>query len=260
MLEGKVLYRESCIQKNAWNAPLPEMITNQRKKWEKSLPEVSVKRSILLYQQEIDKIELHAFEDASGHGVCASVYAVVLQDLVTAKSRLAKQGLTIPCLELVSEHMAVNLAINVHQALEGLPLATTLHCWLDCSVALHWIGDQGEYRWFISNCVKKIQTHPNVLWHHVPSADNPANLGSRGGSVTGVQLWWNGSTWLVDPPEVVTKPSPESLAERKVQQEVFALGVEGKSDHEVVLEMFDLKKALRIGAWVARFLRISQVH
>ena len=92
---------------------------------------MAAKRSIPLYQQEIDKIELHAFSDASGRGVCASVYAVVTQasgvsqGLVTEKSRLAKQGLTIPRLELVSGHMAVNLASNVRHALEGLPLATT---------------------------------------------------------------------------------------------------------------------------------------
>ena len=36
------------------------------------------------------------------------------------------------------------------------------------------------------------------------------------------------------------------------------MGVEGKSDLEVVLEMFDLRKALRIGAWVARFLHSSR--
>ena len=109
---------------------------------------------------------------------------------------------------------------------------------------------------------KKIQTHPNVLWHLVPSADNPADLGSRDGSVTGAQLWWNGPTWLTHlanwPLEVVTKSSPESLAERKVQQELFVVGVEGKSDLEVALEMFDLRKALRIRAWVARFLHNSR--
>ena len=36
------------------------------------------------------------------------------------------------------------------------------------------------------------------------------------------------------------------------------MGVEGKSDLGVVLEKFDLRKALRIGAWVARFLRNSR--
>ena len=45
-----------------------------------------------------------AFGDASGHGVSAVTYAVVMQEsgvtqgLVAAKSRPAKQGLTIPCL------------------------------------------------------------------------------------------------------------------------------------------------------------------
>lgn len=68
------------------------------------------------------------------------------QGLVTAKSRLAKQGLTVLCLGFVSGHMAVNLTSNVSQALEGLPLVTILHCWLDSSVALHWIEDRGEYR------------------------------------------------------------------------------------------------------------------
>ena len=185
-----------------------------------------MKRSIPLYQEEIDEIQLHAFGDASGRGVCAAVYAVVMQasdvsqGLITAKSRLAKQGLTISRLELVSGHMAVNLAANVREALEGLPIATNVHCWLDSSVAFHWIGDRGEYRQFVANRVEKIRTHPNVLWHHIPSTDNPADLGSRGGSVTGAQLWWNGPSWLADPtkwpPEVVTEPSPESAAERKV--------------------------------------------
>ena len=124
---------------------------------------MSVKRSIPLYKEEIDEIQLHAFGDASGRGVCAAVYAVVTQvsgvsqGLVTAKCRLAKQGLTIPRLELVSGHMAVNLATNVRQALEGLPLSTTVHCWLDSSVALHWIGDRGEYRQFVANRVRKFR-------------------------------------------------------------------------------------------------------
>ena len=148
-----------------------EEIADEWRKWEKGLPEaVSVKRSIPLHKEENNEIQLHAFSDASGRGVCAAVYAVVTQvsgmsqGFVNAKCCLAKQGLTIPCLELVSGHMAVNLATNVQQALEGLPLSTTVHCWLDSSVALHWIGDRGEYWQFVANRVRKIQTHPNVLF------------------------------------------------------------------------------------------------
>ena len=43
------------------------------------------------------------------------------QCLVDAKAHLAKQGLTIPRLELVAAHMATNLVTKVKNVLEGLP-------------------------------------------------------------------------------------------------------------------------------------------
>ena len=85
-------------------------------------------RSLVQYQEPIDKIKLHAFGDASIHGLCAAVYAEVIQascvtqGLIAAKSRLAKKSLTIPRLELVSGHMAVNLSTNVRAALEGFSM------------------------------------------------------------------------------------------------------------------------------------------
>jgi hypothetical protein len=59
-------------------------------------------RSLVKFREEIESIELHVFGDASGDGVSSTVYAIVRkpsgvsQGLVAAKSRLAKQGLTIP--------------------------------------------------------------------------------------------------------------------------------------------------------------------
>ena len=100
-------------------------------------------------------------------GVAAAVYAVVQQSsgqtqgLVAAKARLAKQRLTIPRLELVSGHMASNLICYVRDELEGL------------------LGIPA----FLANQVQKIQAHPEVAWCHVWTAENPADLGSRGGKV-----------------------------------------------------------------------------
>ena len=71
--------------------------------------------------------------------MAAAVYAVVVQEkgvnqgLVASRARLAKKGLTIPRLELVSGHMAVNLLSNVSEALEGFPV-TVKYCWLDSTV------------------------------------------------------------------------------------------------------------------------------
>ena len=103
-------------------------------RWESGLPvRVTTSRALVKYREQIDGIEVHAFGDASGKGVVAAVYAVVTQPsginqgLVAAKARLAKQGLTIPRLELISGHMAVNLIANVIKALEGFPVKQ-MHC------------------------------------------------------------------------------------------------------------------------------------
>ena len=84
--------------------------------FEKLPEQLQFQRSIPEYREPIDEIELHSFGDARGSEVSAAVYAVVKQrsgasvGLIAAKSRLAKKNLTIPRLELVSAHMADNLA------------------------------------------------------------------------------------------------------------------------------------------------------
>ena len=175
----------------------------------------------------------------------AAVYAVVqqesgtVQDLVAAKSRLAKTNLTIPRLELVAGHMAVNLAVNVRNALEEFRVAENIQCWLDSTVALHWLNDDGQYRQFVANRVRKMRSHENVWWRHVTTAENPADLASRGSSVDGDKLWSDGPDWISDeskwPPNIVTKASDMSEAEKKVLRELSAVGVETNDVLETVL-------------------------
>ena len=124
------------------------------KKWEEQLPrEQQVPRSIARYQEEVQEVELHSFGDASERGIGAAVYAVVRQPsdntqrLVVAKSRLAKQGLTIPRL-VIAALMDTNLLINAK-----------VFGWLDSTVALHWIKGTGQYKQFVANQYKQF-----VLW------------------------------------------------------------------------------------------------
>ena len=91
-----------------------------------------------------------------------AVYTVITLEsgmspgLVAAKSRLAKRGLTIPHLKLLSGHIVTNLVTNVRKALEGLPI-NLVHCWLDSTVVLHWIHGDEELKQFVGNHVRKIQ-------------------------------------------------------------------------------------------------------
>ena len=264
MLEGKIIYREICEEKIRWDGCIPDELSKRWLKWESALPNcLSFPRCIPVYREPIQQVKLHSFGDASKRGVCAAVYAVVQQEsgvvqgLVAAKSRLAKTNLTIPRLELVGGHMAVNLAVNVRNALEEFRVAENIQCWLDSTVALHWLKDHGQYRQFVANRVRKMRSHENVLWRHVPTAENPADLGSRGGSVDGAKLWSDGPDWLSDeskwPPNIVTKASDTSEAEKRVLRELSAVGVETNDVLETVLSKFELCKALRIFGWVIRF-------
>ena len=194
-LLGKLLYRSMCEAHLPWDGEFPDETRRRWRDWCLQLPRrFEVPRSLAPHHQPVTAITFHAFGDASKHGVSAVVYAVVEQEeattqgLVCAKARLAKQNLTIPRLELVAGHMAVNLATNVEAAV-GVETVSEVHCWLDSTVALFWIHGQGEYPQFVANRVKKIREHDRVSWHHVPTKENPADLGSRGGSVVENELW-----------------------------------------------------------------------
>ena len=218
------------------------------------------------HQQPVKAITLHAFGDASKKGVSAAVYTVVEQDqattrvLVCTKARLAKQTLTIPRLELVAGHMAVNLVTNVEAAI-GVEKVTEVHCWLDSTVALYWINGQGEYRQFVANRVKKIREHERVIWHHVTTDLNTADLGSRGGYVTNSELWQHGPSWLSDktkwPREIALKPSKETTDDLKHTRQVHALvtASQQREEFDELLESYRLRKVLRIGTWIQRFIR-----
>lgn len=130
---------------------------SSEKKIGRSLPDhVQVPRSLAGFKETIEAIDLHTFGDTSGAGTAAAVYAVVHQassvnqGLLGAKSRLAKNGLTIPRVELVSAHMAANLAENVKNTLEGQPVRS-VHGWLDSTVALCWIREGSAYQHFVAN-------------------------------------------------------------------------------------------------------------
>ncbi|XP_028413930.1 uncharacterized protein LOC114536783 [Dendronephthya gigantea] len=269
-LVAKLLYREMCEEQLAWDEELNGSLKRRWKEWYENLPgQYTVPRTLAPHREPVQSITLHGFGDASKNGVSAVVYAVAEQEsgttqgIVCAKSRLAKKSLTIPRLELVAGHMTANLVTNVERAI-GMEKVTEIHCWLDSTVALYWINGQGEYRQFVSNRVKKVKELDRIRWHHVPTNENPADLGSRGGDVVGNELWKHGPTWLNNqetwPPEVVPVASSDSKQEEKPSTRVLV--TMNQTAHEDVfdqlLERYTLRKTLRICAWINRFIQHTQ--
>ena len=221
-------------------------------------------RSLVKNREQIKEIQLHAFDDASGKGVstvvCALVHqpSSVSQGLVASKSRLAKQALTILGQELVSAHMSTNLVHNVKEISIGFAV-TGVYGWLDSTVALQWVNGNGACKEFVKNRVKKIQEKQYIQWRHVPTAANPADLGSHGGTIEQLsELWRNGPTWLQKPeswpPNVITSPTRESESEAKIVREVLKVAVAKADVLDDIMEQCRYWKAVRITAWIARFL------
>ena len=92
--------------------------------------------------------------------------------------------------------MAENLADNIKIALTNLNFRN-IFGWTDSTVVLNWLEKHGNYNQFVNSKVDKIKEKDFIIWRHVLTNENPADIGSRG--VYGDQipsLWWNGPTWL----------------------------------------------------------------
>ena len=108
LLLGKIIYHKLCDLKVSWDKEITIDIQIQRLKWITGLKtEIKIRRSIPNKNEPITEIYIHLFSDASIDGVCTVAYAVVYQpnklsqSLITSKSRLAEENISIPRLELI---------------------------------------------------------------------------------------------------------------------------------------------------------------
>ena len=84
------------------------------------------------------------------------------------------------------------MATNVKEGLEGPPV-DQVYCWSDSAVVLHWIRRGREYKQFVHNRARKTRDKNWITRRYVPTKENPADLGSRGGPVAQDDvLWWHG--------------------------------------------------------------------
>ena len=92
--------------------------------------------------------------------------------------------------------------------------------------------------------------------------DNPADLGSRGSLLTIIpEIQWKGPCWLQVkenwPRQPDIKPYEESEKEVKISKEhkpIVFTTISIQDDFDLILHKFDLHKALRVSAWILRFI------
>ena len=141
MVNGKHLYQTAVDQKKGWGGETSDKLKLKWIKWVCSLSTVEVPWTIAPYLEEVTAVDLHHRMDASGKALSAQTVTVVIQPtgitkgLLTAKSRTAKRGLTIPRQELAACQMGTSLAANANKALEGWPIREH-NWWANSMVAL----------------------------------------------------------------------------------------------------------------------------
>lgn len=90
------------------------------------------------------------------------------------------KNISLPRLELCAAQLLANLFQKV---IESLDIKfKNVFLWSDSTIILCWIkGSPHRWKIFVANRVGEIQSLTDKnSWHHVKSADNPADLISRG--------------------------------------------------------------------------------
>lgn len=110
------------------------------------------------------------------------------------------KALSLPRLELSA---ALLLALLIEKTSSAIDLTDTpIFLWSDSTIVLNWISSPSR-KWsvFVANRVGEIQRRTDVAqWHHIASADNPADVLSRGIgplNLANATTWWHGPEFLL---------------------------------------------------------------
>ncbi len=269
MAEGKRIYREVCDGTKSWDIEVSQPLKQDWLKWTRQLRTVKIPRSITKGIRKIKEVHLHIFADASNLACSSATIAVVehangtVKGLLTAKARISKRNTSIPRLELISGHMAANMAKNVCKALKQLPIAS-ITIWMDSTVALFWILNPARsWKTFVANRVRKIASITsefNIKWKYCPSKENVGDLGSRGASINRMESngWYYGPDWLLDQEKHPVQPDLNCTKDvntecKPWEESVFQVLEKEPDEWDLLLERRSYWRTLRVTAWCLRF-------
>ena len=228
VLSMKLVYQQLWKTGHDWDEQVPPDLLDLHRRWRSELPSLAEKQLPRCYASPEHKIkhqELHGFSDASKAAFGAVVYCRTTYhdhpptvSLVTAKTKVAKlDPPTVPRLELCGAKLLTTILNHTANILK-IP-AKDWHCWTDSAIVLAWLdGRTRSLPVFVTNRVQFIMqvTKPSI-WHHVPTAANPADCASRGimpQELLHHPLWWEGPPWLKnDPVPMPPQPPRKELLE-----------------------------------------------
>ena len=208
-IKAKILLQEVWRKKTSWDDPLDSDLHD---KWLSlhedllALPILTIPRVYFLPSPTTVQISnVYVFTDASTKAYGAVIYLSKANQtcLAMSKSRVAPvKSVTLPKLELMAAVMGTRLAKFIQSSLtpHSHYLPIRVHLWTDSQIVLHRINKNNSSKTFVSHRVTEIiKSFPVSMWSYTPSADNPADLLTRGVSTQQLlssELWLHGPHWL----------------------------------------------------------------
>ena len=227
----------------------------------------------------LQTLEIHVFSDASEKAYAAAVYSKavdslqnVSEHLLMSKTKVAPvKTISMPRFELCGAHLAAKLTEAVLKILSVTKLIVRVIAWTDSTIVLQWLS-QLPRTWttFVAKRVSYIQEIlPRSNWNHVPTADNPADLASRGATTDDLlqcSLWWQGPVWLQRDSlhwpklDIQEKDVPERKQFKTVvsehQTKIVLAAQSNKTSTILDITRFDsLDKLIRVTSYVMKFIR-----
>lgn len=261
---AKVVMQQVWLDKITWDDILKPLTMLNWKNFVKNSCDIEhLKIPRWIHFSPDTNIEIHGFCDASESAYAAALYIRVEKFnkeietfLLTAKTRVApSKKISLPRLELCG---AVLLSKLTHTILKNLQISNfSTHYWTDSTIVLAWLKKPPcHWSTFVGNRISEILDNVgNENWTHIDSADNPADIASRGCSPNELkshQLWWHGPQWLKFPKArwPLKEVNEETNLEAKTVK-ILAINI----DEDPLQNFSSLSKLYRTYAYALRFWR-----
>lgn len=281
LMKAKQFLKETWELKIGWDMPIPGEL---HIRWMEYYADLENLRGLKIPRwfgtRQGSPVQVHIFSDASEEAYGAAAYIVTKIDdkiyshLAVSNNKLApKKVISIPRMELCGALMSVQLCEQLSAT--NLLKNATVYFWTDSEILLHWLRKSSDQlKVFVANRIAKIQRRTTIQqWNHVKSAENPADLLTRGISVSEMlasKLWWHGPDFISEcfyvdvpwrPTHTTAKPIIDAVeAEVRPKSSTAvcnaityrtATGIE----KELVASTSSLRFAVRVMAYVLRVAR-----
>ncbi|XP_043661633.1 uncharacterized protein LOC122625611 [Drosophila teissieri] len=270
IIVAKIILQELWLLKLFWDESVPQGIHTA---WMSLLASLSSLESVAIprycLQSMIHTFQIHGFCDASIRAYGCCIYARTIGSdgltkvqLITSKSRVAPtKKLSLPKLELCGAHLLAQLYKKIIRILADRKPTSFL--WCESQIVLHWNRQHSAtLSTFVGNRIAEIQElTSDCHWRHVPTHCNPADILSRGCTITKLEqsIWFEGPEFLGQDHQHWPKDSRDNsdidMETVQLEKRKSAFGVHTTSNQllEGIYKISSHHRCLLVIAWMYRF-------